>query len=213
VHVKHAPFATRRRARAGARAGGGGGADAAAERHVAAQVEAALRGVVCAERFPKSGVEVCVAVVEGEEDAWWGDAAAPSSSSAREDEAAPGAGWGAMVVLAGCISVAGAALVDAGVDCVGVVTGGVAALVDDGVGGERVVLDPCPAEHGRIKAACVVGYVAARDEIVMLWERGEVSVEMAGRLVEEAVAAAIGVQSVVREALLEEDGEAEEIGA
>jgi hypothetical protein len=47
----------------------------------------------------------------------------------------------------------------------------------------------------------------------MLWERGEVSVEMAGRLVEEAVAAAIGVQGVVREALLEEDGEAEEIGA
>ena len=108
-----------------------------------------------------------------------------------------------MVVLAGCVTVAAAALVDAGVDCVGVVTGGVAALVDEG-GGERVVLDPCPSEHEAIRAACVVGYIAGRDELSMLWERGEVDVETAGKLVEEAVAAAIGVQEVVREALLED---------
>jgi exosome complex component MTR3 len=95
--------------------------------------------------------------------------------------------------------------VDAGIDCVGVVTGGVAAVVEDGV----VVLDPNPCEHERIRAACVVGYIAGRDEIAMLWQRGEVDVEQAERLVEEAVAAAIGVREVVRDALLE-DGDSEE---
>jgi exosome complex component MTR3 len=202
-HVKHAPFATRRR-----RAGAQVRADAAAERHLAAQLEAALRGVVCAERFPKSGVEVCVAVVEGEEDRWWGDEAAAArqgGGDAAPEAAPPGAGWGAMVVLAGCVTVAAAALVDAGVDCVGLVTGGVAALVDDGA----VVLDPNPCEHERIRAACMVGYIEGRDEIAMLWQRGEVDVEQAGQLVEEAVAAAIGVREVVRDALLE-DGDSEE---
>jgi exosome complex component MTR3 len=222
-HVKHAPFATRRRR---------GLLRDAAERDLAAQLEAALRGVVLAERFPKAGIDVCVTVLEGEEDRWWGDEARGGGGgggggaagveagvgAARSAGSPTGGGWGAMVVLAGCVTVASAALVDAGVDCVDLVTGGVAALVDPpggGVDGEGVVvLDPNPTEHERIRAACVVGYIANRDEITLLWERGEVDTDMAERLVEEAVASAIGVREVLRDALLEDDGskDPEELG-
>jgi exosome complex component MTR3 len=174
------------------------------ERDLGVHLETALRGVIIGERWPKSGVEVIVTVIEGEEDAWWGD------------NGKGGEGWGAMSVLAGAITVASAAIADAGIDCVDLVSGGVSAVVRDGGGdakgkqregevlkdGEALVLDPCPAEHMEIVAACVVGYLAGRDEVTEIWMKGEAG-GAADVLLDKAVYAAAASVTVVREAVRE----------
>lgn len=169
----------------------------ASERDLGMHLETALRGVVIGERFPKSGCEVVITVLEGEDDGWWGDA-----------EGGRGGGWGMMGVLAGCITVASAALVDAGIDCVDMVSGGVAALVLDRpigkhVGGEtEMVLDPSPSEHEEVRAACVVGYLQSRDEVTELWMKGDAGTQVE-TLVDEAVKAACLTRSVLAEAVRE----------
>jgi exosome complex component MTR3 len=197
-HVKYTPFASRQR-RGYLRDPG--------ERDIAAQLETALRGVIIGERYPKTGVDVVVTVLEGEEDGWaWG----------TNDESNVGRGWGALSVLAGCISVASAALVDAGIDVLGVVVGGVAAIVSaDGAlpkssdpegplkSGGILVLDPNPVEHENLIAACAVGYIASRDEMPLLWLKGAVSREDAERLIDSAVKAAQATRHVVEDVLRE----------
>ncbi|TKA66571.1 hypothetical protein B0A55_08275 [Friedmanniomyces simplex] len=187
THVKFAPFATRNRR---------GYVQNASERDLGAHLETALRGVVIGERFPKSGCEVVVTVLEGEEDGWWA-----GNAEGR------GGGWGMMGVLAGCITVASAALVDAGIDCVDLVSGGVAAVVqagtdqrgDDGV----VAIDPAPSEHdGGIRAACVVGYLQSRDEVTEMWMKGDAGMR-AEQLIDEAVKAASLTRAVLAEAVKE----------
>lgn len=178
THVKFAPFATKQRR---------GYVRDASERDLGVHLETALRGVVIGERWPKAGCEVVVTVLEGEED---GD----------------GSGWGMMSVLAGCVTVASAALVDAGIDCVDLVSGGVAALVlheDTSLNGTagHVVLDPAMREH-EVKAACVVGYLQSRDEVTEVWVRG--SAGWAGEmLVDRAVEAAGLMRGVLAEAVRE----------
>ena len=157
-------------------------------------VETALRGVIIAERWPKSGVEVVITILEADEDGWWGDAGKGA-----------GSGWGLLNVLAGCITVASAAIADAGIDCVDLVSGGVAALVrnPEGKNGELVqVLDPSPAEHQDIVAACAVGYLASRDEITEIWMRGDVGTNPE-ELIDGATYAAVGSLSVLKEVVLE----------
>ena len=198
--MKFAPFATRARR---------GYIRDTSERDLGVHLETALRGVVIGERWPKSGVEVIVTVLEGEEDAWWGDEFTVGLGKTG--------GWGLISVLAGCITVASAAIADAGIDCVDLVSGGVAAIVrnpnvkgkgrSDGeietkVEGPYAVLDPCPAEHQEIVAACVVGYLAGRDEITELWMKGE-SGEFAEQLVDKAVHASVATATVLREAVKE----------
>lgn len=189
----------------------------ASERDLAVHLEAALRGVMIGDRWPKSGVEVVVTVLEGEEDRWCGDAVRPPASGGTGGQG----GWGMMTVLAGCITVASAAITDAGIDCVDLVAGGVAAVVSESEEDAtshplrpqdtRVVLDPSPAEHRRIRAACVVGYLSSRDEITELWVKGDLpgpeddgkdgsSVES---LINDAVRAANGTRSVLGEAVKE----------
>lgn len=154
--------------------------------------------MIIGERWPKSGVEVVVTILEGDEDGWWGDSDNAGNAS--------GSGWGLLNVLAGCITVASAAITDAGIDCVDVVCGGVAAITrNPGVNGEPAlarVLDPCPAEHKEVVAACVVGYLASRDEITEIWLKGDVGVDPEA-LIEGATHAAVGSLAVVREVLLE----------
>ncbi|KZF23273.1 exoribonuclease [Xylona heveae TC161] len=171
THVKFAPFAARQRR---------GYIRDASERDLGVHLETALRGVIIGDRWPKSGVEVVVTILEGEEDRWWGDEATGGSTGIGGV-----GGWGMMNVLAGCITVASAAIADAGIDCVDLVSGGVAALVGSTAPSEKaddaadkrqekmVVLDPCPSEHKNIIAACVVGYLFARDEITELWLKGD----------------------------------------
>ena len=146
--------------------------------------------MIIGERWPKSGVEVVITILEGDEDAWWGDSGTESGT---------GSGMGLLNVLAGCITVASAAIMDAGIDCVDMVTGGVAAITKDG---EQKILDPCLAEHQDVVAACAVGYLASRDEITEVWLKGDVGADP-DELIESATHAAIGSVSVVKEVLLE----------
>ncbi|KAK8219188.1 3'-5'-exoribonuclease [Zalaria obscura] len=187
THVKFAPFATRQRR---------GYLRDAAERDLGVHLEAALRGVVIGERWPKSACEVVITVLEGEEDRWWGDEKNATGEGARLG------GWGLMNVLAGAITAASAAIADAGIDCVDLVAGGVAAEVGDGQGKEEVVLDPCPSEHERVGAACVVGYLGARDELTEVWMKGDGSGSADG-LIDRAVEAAALMRTVLAEAVRE----------
>ncbi|PVI03559.1 exoribonuclease family protein [Periconia macrospinosa] len=182
--VKFAPFATRHRR---------GYIRDAAERDLGVHLETALRGVIIGERWPKSGVEIVVTVLEGDEGAWWG-----------QEGGSNGSGWGLLNVLAGCITAAGSAIIDAGIDCVDMVSGGVAAFVQDpSADGRLLVLDPSPAEHRDIIAACAVGYLHSRDEVTEVWLRGDAGLEAADSLIEGAAQAAEGSFSVMKEVFIE----------
>lgn len=200
THVKFAPFATAKRR---------GYVRDNSERDLGVHLETALRGVIIGDRWPKSAIEIVVTILEGEEDHWWGDEAIGSRSSSTE--------WGLMSVLSGCITVASAAIVDAGIDCVDITTGGIAALVQksdskDDEYATEFVIDPVPSEHQNILAACTVAYLPNRDEITNVWIRGrlgasERSVQDHDRssiiLTDYAVQAACGSQKVLLAALKE----------
>jgi exosome complex component MTR3 len=209
THVKYAPFASRKRR---------GYIRDTSERDLAVHLETALRGVIIGDRWPKSGVEVIITILEGEEDRWLGDERG-SMTNISPMSAGP---WGMMSVLSGCITVASAAIADAGIDCVEMVSGGVAALVrdrQDAVGDNKqhgqltLVLDPSPSEHYEILAACVVGYLPSRDEITDLWVRGDIGgatskdVSKEGSsyedLADNAVKAALGAHHVLTAATKE----------
>lgn len=169
------------------------------ERDLGAHLETALRGVILAERFPKSCCDVVVTVLEGEEGG---------------EEGGKGiGGLGFMSVLAGCITAGSAALVDAGIDCIDLVAGGVAGRVK---GGELVV-DPVAGEHEGIEAAAVVGYLASRDEVTELWIKGDVGREpesLVDRAVEAAQLSRVVLAAVLREAVeqkLKDSAESDEI--
>lgn len=154
THVKYAPFATRHRR---------GYLRDSSERDLSTHLETALRGSLIADRWPKSGVDVVVTIIEGDE-------ARQTALDTESEE------WDMMNILGFCVTVAAAALADAGIDCVDTVSGGVAALVAGPQEGETdIVLDPAPLEHGRILAACCVAYLPVREEITNLWLKGEVA--------------------------------------
>lgn len=182
THVKFAPFATRQRR---------GYVRDHSERDLGVHVETALRGVIIGERYPKAGCEVVITVLEGEEDGFWADS----------NESSKAGGWGMMNVLAGCITVASAALADAGIDCVDLVSGGVAALAGSGTASGEYLLDPSPAEQD-INAACVVGYLQTRDEITEMWMKGDAGPE-SETLVDNAVKAAAMTRNVLAQAVKE----------
>ncbi len=127
TRIKFAPFAERQRR---------GYIPNAGEQDLAAHLETALRGVLIGERWPKSGVDVVITVLESEDDNAWNNG--QLSESGRRDC------WGMMSILSGCITVASAAIVDAGIDCIDVVTGGVAAIVREPTAPLQTFLDPCP---------------------------------------------------------------------
>ncbi|MCJ1394235.1 3'-5'-exoribonuclease [Xylographa bjoerkii] len=164
THVKFAPFATRERR---------GYLRDTSERDLAVHLETALRGIIVGDRWPKSGVEIIVTILEGEEDHCW-----PGDSNNSDDTLQISAASGMMSILSGCITVASAAIVNAGLDSVDLVTGGVAAIVRKtsvpaGSGHDpHVILDPKFSEHREVLASCVIGYIQSRDEITELWMKG-----------------------------------------
>jgi exosome complex component MTR3 len=186
THVKFAPFASRQRR---------GYLRDTAERDLGLHLETALRGVVIGERWPKSAAEVVITVLESEEDDWW-----------RDDDASKKniGGVGLMNVLAGCVTAASAALVDAGIDCVDLVSGGVAAVAGEGKG--ELVLDPCPSEHNDLRAAAVVAHLQSRDELTELWVKGD-----AGKGFETLIDRAVDAAGLSRSVLAEAVREAAEI--
>lgn len=184
----------------------------ATERDLSAHLESALKGVIIGDRWPKSGVDVTVTVIEAQDDC------CGSFGSAVEGQWRHGAvrGWESMAVLASCITVASAALAEAGIDCVDLVTGGFSGLVVDSVIQDideirptatastkiSVVLDPCPSEHDRIVAGCVVGQLSSRDETVELWIKGD-PVDDIQTLITQAISAADGSRGVLTEVMKE----------
>lgn len=187
TRVKFAPFASRSRR---------GYIPDASERDLAAHLETALQGVLIGERWPKSGVDIIITVLEGEEDS-------------LRNENGRTSGWGMMSILSGCITVASAALVDAGIDCVDLVTGGVSAIVRQPSGSTQLILDPCPSDHEEIVAACVIGYLQSRDEVTEMWTKGNITRASSGKdteamgfesLVDQAVRAAVAARRVLVEA-------------
>nr|OQO24872.1 hypothetical protein B0A51_06881 [Rachicladosporium sp. CCFEE 5018] len=177
THVKYAPFATKTRR---------GYVRDSSERDLGLHLETALCGVVIGERWPKSAADVVITVLEGEDDG-------PAGTSDT------GSSWGMLSVLAGCITAASAAIVDAGIDCVDLVSGGVAALVHDQSNGVTTVLDPAPAEH-ETRAACLVAYLQSRDEITEMWMKGDAGGDLEG-LIESAVQSATLARTVLVEAV------------
>ncbi|KAF3767491.1 hypothetical protein M406DRAFT_251969 [Cryphonectria parasitica EP155] len=186
THVKYAPFATKQRR---------GYIRDSTERDLSIHLETALRGAIIADRWPKSGVDIIVSVIEGDQDR--------SLSRGEYDEA-----WDTMNVLAGCITVASAALVDAGIDCVDTVAGGVAALVSTAHDGSQpeLVVDPLASQHDKILAACCVAYLPVREEITNLWFKGDLPAtnpRLYTEMVEKGVLASQSANRVLAESLKE----------
>ncbi|OAP57421.1 hypothetical protein AYL99_08159 [Fonsecaea erecta] len=183
--VKFAPFATRVRQ---------GYVPNQTEKDLGLHLENALKGVLLPDRWPKSAVDVAVTVLEGEDD---------------QEEGDRFAGLGLLNLLAAAINVAMAALADAKIDCLDLLAAGVGAVVPGPNSKSLRVLDPAALEHDEIQASCVVGYLSSRDEIVEVWSSGSISTQDANAsvgfddLVDAAVAAARGAQTVLKEALLE----------
>ena len=185
THVKYAPFATRYRR---------GYLRDSSERDLSTHLETALRGALIADRWPKSGVDVVVTVIEGEE--------------ARQEAVDTGSEeWDLMNILSACVTVSAAALADAGIDCVDIVSGGVAAIVANTDGGvPTIVLDPVPMEHSEILTACCVAYMPGRDEITNLWLKGQAASSDASlhrQLVARAVHASRGASEAIKASLSE----------
>ncbi|KAH9897296.1 exoribonuclease [Xylariomycetidae sp. FL2044] len=191
THVKYAPFATRQRR---------GYLRDSTERDLGVHLETALRGAIIADRWPKSGVDIIVTIIEGDQD---------RNAPQRQRDG----GWDTMNVLSGCITVASAAIADAGIDCVDIVGGGVAALVvpkDESKGKIQkqpiIVLDPVVAECQQILAACCVAYLPTRDEITNIWFKGQLHGSdgmVYEDLVEKSLVACLNANQVVVTALKE----------
>ena len=185
AHIKISPFATRVRK---------GYVRDNEERDISVHLETALKAVVLADRYPKSAVDVVVTVLEAEED------------SLVESEGQGMKGCATMNLLAGCLTVASVALVDAKIDCVDLMVGGVAMTTTDR---HQLVLDPSPTEHNDIAAACVVGYLPSRDEITELWMKGDLPAKGTGTsigvdgLIDAAVGSAKGAYAVLQQAIKE----------
>jgi exosome complex component MTR3 len=163
-------------------------------------LENALRGLIIPDRWPKSSVDVAVTVLEGEDN---------EDIVPGESLGSVAAQLGLMNILAGCITVATTALMDARIDSLDIMTGGVAASIKGPEGAMSRILDPVAVEHDSIQAACVVGYMPGRDEVTEVWTTGGASEKPQenesgfDELLDSAVSAAKAVHAVLKEVILE----------
>lgn len=157
-------------------------------------METALRGAIIADRWPKSGVDIIVTIIEGDQNR--------DSPEYDRDE-----GWDMMNVLSGCITVASAAIADAGIDCVDTVAGGVAALAaKDRKSPPSIVLDPDVSAYHKIFAACCVAYLPTRDEVTNIWFKGQLPAADAmlyNKMVERSLVACRSANRVLTQSLNE----------
>lgn len=170
TNIKFAPFATKQYP---------GRSHDSMARDIGIHLETALRGAIIGDRWPKSGIDVAITVLEIDE----------VKCHTHQSGTQPGI-FGTvghlcmMSILSGCITVASAAIVDAGIDCIGVVSGGDAAIfipsfISTEILGtnsnthdernEQVVLDPFRGDHMGTIVICMVGYLGSCDEITALW--------------------------------------------
>ncbi|PFH54941.1 hypothetical protein XA68_11539 [Ophiocordyceps unilateralis] len=114
------------------------------EKDLSAQLEIALRGAMITERWPKSGVMVVVTVIESDQ--------LPDHD-----------------ILSGCVTVAAAALADAGIDCIDIASGGAGPLILE-ISTSLKVESTIVCQPRR--EACYVATLPCRDEIMALWSKG-----------------------------------------
>ncbi|RPA96838.1 hypothetical protein L873DRAFT_1810941 [Choiromyces venosus 120613-1] len=235
AELKFSPFSTPGRRRGYVRDG--------VERDLSAQLSIALAKSVDVGKYPKSGIDVFVSVLDCE-----GGLGDLDSDAGKGRDSGKGGGVevGLMSVLAGAISCASAAIADAGIECFDLVAGGVAGLVlekpkwrkgkkadagqeeemdvaedgDSKPSGKKksrrtltLVLDPSPTDGYFIVAAAMVAYMAARDELTLIWTKGSIDpagdgdgddgVEEVERVIDGAITAATGVRLVINEAVKE----------
>ncbi|KAJ9613050.1 3'-5'-exoribonuclease [Cladophialophora chaetospira] len=182
--VKFAPFATRVRQ---------GYVPNSIEKDLGLHLENALKGVLLPDRWPKSAIDVAVTVLEGEDD--------------EDGDRFTGAAL--FNLLAAAINVAMTALVDAKIDCLDILAAGVSAVVPGADTKPVRILDPAAIEHEELLSSCVVGYLPSRDEVVEVWSSGGMSQQSEDGLigyddlVDSAIAAARGAQTVIQAVLLE----------
>ncbi|KAA8893160.1 3' exoribonuclease family, domain 1-domain-containing protein [Sphaerosporella brunnea] len=176
AELKFAPFSTAGNRRGYVRD--------ALERDLSTQLQVALARSVKTATYPKSGIDVFVTVLDCE--------------GSIDDYNT----LGIMQALAGAITCASAAIADAGIECVDLVSAGIAAAV-----GEQgsLVMDPSPLDGYDVKAAALVGYMAGRDEITLLWTKGELNIEGGDfeSVVDKAVEVATQIRTVLNEAVKE----------
>lgn len=79
---------------------------------------------------------------------------------------------GELATLAAGVTCISAALVDAGVDCIDVVTGGAILIKSNDL--TTIYVDPVEADELDADVAMVIGYMSQRQEITMLHTKGEV---------------------------------------
>ncbi|KAF8541403.1 exoribonuclease [Trichophaea hybrida] len=184
AELKFAPFSTEGNRRGYVRD--------ALERDLSAQLQIALASSVKTAAYPKSGIDVFVTVLDCE-------------GSIEE-----GGEWlGCMQALAGAITCSSTAIADAGIECVDLVSAGIAAAVEKESGIE-LVMDPSPLDRYDIKAAVLVGYMAGRDELTLMWTKGDLEiVDETGKsgefenVVDKAVGVATQMRAVLNEAVKE----------
>ncbi|EPS38082.1 hypothetical protein H072_8199 [Dactylellina haptotyla CBS 200.50] len=214
TEVKFAPFASTVRR---------GYLRDSSERDLGSRLYQALVGAIRRELYPKSRIEVVVTILDSEDEGdevntIFMEEGKASSELKYWDVGRAERALG--VVLAGCITAASAALADAGIEMYDLVSGGVASVFvdeadskgkgkDNSVGEKLYVRDPPVAPPGGKAplATCVIGYMAARDEISELWISGKLGtrngVTEMDELVDEAVAAARASRGVLNEAAKE----------
>ena len=155
-----------------------------------AHLENALKGVIIPDRWPKSALDVAITVLEAEGE---------KAGAVNENDSKCLSTLAMMNVLASCITVASAALVNAKIDCLDLMTGGVTASVE-GV----EMLDPAPAEHETVEAATVVGYLPSRDEVTELWTVTDgLDSNAIDSVLDGAIDAAKTVQKLLKDVMIE----------
>jgi len=163
------------------------------ERDLSTQLQIALARSVKTAAYPKSGIDVFVTVLDCE-------------GNIDFDDGGGGGGLAAMQALAGAVTCASAAIADAGIECVDLVSAGIAAVVqEENDGGEVMVLDPSPLDGYDVKATALVGYMAGRDQLSLVWTKGDLEVgkgEFEG-VVDGAVEVATRIRTVLNEAVKE----------
>lgn len=215
TEVKFAPFASTVRR---------GYIRDSSERDLGSRLYQALVSAIRRELYPKSRIEIVVTILDSEDEGDIantvcledGRAQEPKFSDVGRSERALGC------ILAGCITAASAALADAGIEMVDLVSGGVASVYadDPSVKGKAKETGPAGSDgsdklyirdpsvvspEGKTHlATCVLGYMAARDEISDIWISGRLSannqMSAMDELVDQAIAAARSARGVLNEA-------------
>ena len=170
------------------------------EQELSDQLAATLRKSVDLCKYPKSLIDVIIMVIDCE-----GDVDSTNVS------------LGYLGILAGATTCASAAIAEAGIECIDLVSGGVSALIrshdDKNAPGSPYILvqDPSPEEHvpGEVVAGCAAVYMAHRQEVAAVWFRGSVQVGFSAKsesedleiLMDGAIAAAVKTREVLEDAI------------